>query len=301
MISPQQSDANPFTKIKARSLFFGLLILYLGFSIIYGAIASSFNTIPAPQDPIVTHVIYFFSFSGLCYYLLQKFRQLQINPQYIIGKLYPNYPWFSLVGLAIILLIFSVGAALLSFYFLSLVAPVFFESLMESVSKQNSQSSSIPIIYRCLEIINYTIVAPITEEFIFRGVLLHRLAIKWNLPLAVWGSSIIFGFFHPNPIGISMLGIVWALLYLKTRTLIIPITAHMINNTIVVLGQLLSALIVETNSISESTTNVTDSSWKMGLFLVVLSVPFLIRFIYQKFPYKNQTLPYFANQARESV
>lgn len=298
MLNRPQSDNHPFTQIKARYLFLWLLIFYLGFSVIYGVIASLFAPVANFEVPIVSHIIYFLSLLSLCCYLLRKLRQFQINPQYIMGNLYPSYPWLSLMGLTVILLLFSVGVALLSLYFLSLVAPGFSESLMESVSKPDSHSSSI--IYKCLESINYIVVAPIAEEFIFRGVLLHRLGTKWNISAGVWISSIIFGCFHPNPIGISMLGVVWALLYIQTRTLVIPIIAHMMNNTIVVLEQLLAALIVEDNGVTESATDIdiNDYSWKMGLFLVILSVPFLLRFIYQKFPSKNQSLPYFANQAR---
>ncbi len=298
MSTSLKSERAAFSNIKSRYLFAWLLLFRIGFSIVYQIVADFVPSFPNFEDPIANQILYFCSFISLCYYLLTKLRQFRLNPRYLIGKLVPNYPWWSLLRLTIILLLFSSGAAILLFYFLSLVAPDFLESMMESLSEQESQVSALPIINKCLETINYVAIAPITEEFIFRGVLLHRLATKWNLASAVWLSSIIFGLMHPNPIGISMLGVVWALLYLKTRTLVVPIVAHAMNNTIVVIGQFLATFAEENNSITESANEMSGQDWIVGLVLVAVSLPFLASFVYQRFPASNQTLPYFSNQAK---
>ena len=291
-----KSNDSTFDRTKTRYIFIALILFYLIFSFIYGVLVGFFPGIPDFEDPIVNQILYICSFGSLCYYLWKKLRQSRLNPQYLIGNKFPRYRWWSLLGLAIILLLFSVGAALLSFYALSLVAPNFMESFMESLAEQESKVSSLPTVDKCLETINYIVVAPITEEFVFRGVLLHRLATKWNIAIAIWISSIIFGLMHPNPVGISMLGVVWALLYIKTKTLIVPIVAHAINNTIVVVWQFLGTFVENNGSITEA-TEISSQDWIIGLLLVAVSLPFLIRFIYRRFPAKSQTLPYFANEA----
>lgn len=295
MSTSSASDNHGFKEIKSRYVFLWLLVFYLIFSSIYGFASQLIPNLPSFEDPIVDQVIYTLSFVSLCYYFYQKLHRSGLKPRYLIGKLRPSYPWWSLLRLAVILLLFSMSAALLSFYGLSLVAPDFFESFMESIAQQQSQLSVLPIIYRCWETINYVIIAPITEEFIFRGILLHRFATKWNLTVAVWVSSLLFGLMHPNPVGISLVGLAWALLYLKTKSLVVPIVAHSMNNTIVVLGELLSTLSEADSGLTESAKDITGYDWLMASLLLVISLPFVLNFIYRRFPSKNQLLPYVFN------
>ncbi|MGD1920372.1 MAG: lysostaphin resistance A-like protein [Pleurocapsa sp.] len=283
--------------IKTRYVFLWLLLFYFAFTSLYGLLQQFVTFLPGFEDPIVNQILYSCSFISLCFYLIQELRQSEINVEHIFGNLRPSYRWLPLLGWAIMFLLFSVGAALISFRGLSLVAPEFHESFMKSIAEQESRESAVPIINQCWQTVNYVAVAPITEEIIFLGTNLHRLAMKWNLPVAIWISSIIFGLLHPNPIGISAVGVAWALLYIKTRTLVVPIIAHCMNNAIVVLVEFGSAWLQHSNP-NEITNNMTGDEWIAGLLLVALSLPFIVVFIYRRFPAKDASLPYFANHSK---
>jgi len=280
-------QANPFINFKARSLFFWLIIINIAIGIISGFIVSliGFNI----QDPIMTYVFYCLGFGLLCLWALRRLGQLQIHPKYVIGNLPNNYYWLPIVGIVTVLLLFSIGAALLSFHVLSLISPSLLESLLKSISDDNSKSSSVPILYNLLEIFSLIIVAPIVEEFIFRGILLHRWASKWGLIPAILVSSLIFGCLHINPVGLSLFGIVMSLLYIKTRTLIVPMVAHALNNTVATAMQFLS------NGSNPSETIATSTNLKFAVVCLALSSPFIIGFIYKKWPRSDVALPYFAN------
>lgn len=283
---------------KTRYIFLWLLLFYFAFTSLYGLLQQFLPFFPGFEDPIVNQILYSCSFISLCFYLIQESRQSKINVKHIFGNLHPSYRWLPLFGWAIMFLLFSVGAALISFHSLSLVAPEIHESFIQSISEQESKKSAIPIINQCWQTINYVVVAPITEEFIFRGAILHRLAMKWNLPVAIWISSIIFGLLHPNPVGIAALGVAWALIYIKTRTLVVPIIAHSMNNTIVVLVEFASAWFKQNNTPNEIASNMTGDEWIAGLLLVAFSLPFIVVFIYRRFPSKDISLPYFTNAAK---
>lgn len=295
MSTASASEKLGFHKIKSRYIFLWLLLFYLIFASVYGLLSNLFPNLPGFEDPLVDQILYSCSFISLCYLFWRKFQGSGLKPRQLLGNLRPSYPWWSLLRLAVVLLLFSMSAALLSFYSLSLVAPGVFESFMESIAQQDTQGSAIPLIYRIWETVNYTIVAPITEEFIFRGVLLHRLATKWNLTAGIWLSSIIFGLMHPNPIGIAIVGAAWALLYLKTKTLVVPIVAHSMNNTIVVVGEWLSTFNQETSNVAESASDITGYDWLMAFLLLMVSLPFVLNFMYRRFPKKDQPLPYAMN------
>lgn len=288
MLNPQQNQQlalqkdNPFLKFKATYLFFFFILIYLGVVISYAFILGSFDIGFDFDDPIREYITYCLSCVGINFYLLKRLDRLQINSKNIFGKLTKGYRWLSLFGLVFMLLLFALGAGLLSFDFLWLIAPSFFESLLKSISETNSQSSSVPIFYNFLEIVTSVIVAPIAEEFVFRGVLIHAWTAKWGLRSAILLSSLMFGFLHFNPIGVSIAGIIFALLYLKTRTLFVPIVAHAMNNSIVFILPLLATLVTVDPKVSRSGTNLLNYSWQVGLFLITLSTPFIICFIYQK-------------------
>ncbi|MCJ1909985.1 CPBP family intramembrane glutamic endopeptidase [Planococcus ruber] len=74
------------------------------------------------------------------------------------------------------------------------------------------------------------ILAPIAEEFVFRGVLMHRLIASLGLWKGIGLSSLIFSAFHINILGAFLFAVVAALLYLKTGTLLVPILLHLFNN-----------------------------------------------------------------------
>ena len=80
------------------------------------------------------------------------------------------------------------------------------------------------------------IIAPIAEEYLFRGLMMRKM-LRWNISpwYAIIGSSIMFGLIHLNPAQIPgpiILGIVMAWMCYRTRSLIPGIIIHITNNTL---------------------------------------------------------------------
>jgi uncharacterized protein len=282
---------NPFVKLKSRTLFLYFILINIAVANSTGFVATLLGL--NSRDPIVTYIMYCLSFGILCLLALRQFKEFNINLQHIIGKISPGYNWLRLVGLVIAVLVFSIGSALLTFYVLSLIAPDFFNSLLKFIQDSSKRSSALPGLQTWLEVFTAIIVAPIVEEFLFRGILLHRWVTKWGRVPGILTTSILFGFLHVNPIGLSMFGVVMALLYIKTRTLIVPAIAHALNNTIAVLPMVL-------NHSNTAQSKATYSDWRIGALLIALSAPFLIRFIYKKWPNSNVLLPYWANSLKSA-
>lgn len=78
------------------------------------------------------------------------------------------------------------------------------------------------------------IIAPIAEEFVFRGLLLNRLIAALGFWNGLGLSSLIFGIFHVNFFGAFLFAVVASLLYLKTGNLLVPIMLHVANNLVAV-------------------------------------------------------------------
>ena len=80
------------------------------------------------------------------------------------------------------------------------------------------------------------IIAPIAEEYLFRGLMMRKM-LRWNISpwYAIIGSSIMFGLIHINPAqipGAIIIGIVMAWMCYRTKSLIPGIIIHITNNTL---------------------------------------------------------------------
>ncbi len=77
------------------------------------------------------------------------------------------------------------------------------------------------------------VIAPLTEEFLFRGVILRGLLGRWKPWVAVVVSSLLFGAMHLNPAQFPialMIGLVLGWVYVRTRSLGLCMLGHAINN-----------------------------------------------------------------------
>jgi membrane protease YdiL (CAAX protease family) len=75
------------------------------------------------------------------------------------------------------------------------------------------------------------ILAPAAEEIVFRGLIFGYLR-RWGLPAAVLISTALFAAFHLPTIPVTQIigGIVFALAYVSTGSLMTPIAIHMLGN-----------------------------------------------------------------------
>lgn len=84
--------------------------------------------------------------------------------------------------------------------------------------------------------------APILEELIFRKIIFGTLHKKMHFFWAAILSSLAFGVIHLDLTHLLVytgMGLVFSYLYVKTKTIIVPILVHMGMNSITVLAQLL--------------------------------------------------------------
>jgi uncharacterized protein len=142
------------------------------------------------------------------------------------------------------------------------------------------------------------------EEFIYRGIVLQKLAIEKNIIKGLMISAIAFALMHfrYDVIPLFIAGVIYALLYLKTKQLAIPVLCHFLYNLIVLVRNLHYQYFSGVDpsvkiTVAEYQQQFLDN-WELNILFIALSVPYLAYFIYKNFPrnYDIQKLPYFANQ-----
>lgn len=127
------------------------------------------------------------------------------------------------------------------------------------------------------------------EELGFRGFILHKLAKKWNVKGSILVSSILFAVIHtPDVFGSFIFAIVMCLLYIKFRTLLIPVASHILYNLFLVVYAYGSANLY---TVAGSIDKILSNNFLLSI-LSISSFCWIIFFIYKNWPNKNIILPY---------
>ncbi|MFP4150365.1 MAG: CPBP family intramembrane glutamic endopeptidase, partial [Nitriliruptoraceae bacterium] len=111
------------------------------------------------------------------------------------------------------------------------------EEPVEQQLLQDALSGGLPLL---LVVVLAVVVAPLTEEVVFRGVLFRAMADRLNLGVGLVVSSAIFSVIHievvaSQPVallGLFTVGLLLALAYHLTGNLMVPILGHAVFNAI---------------------------------------------------------------------
>lgn len=186
-----------------------------------------------PYVPGKEELVTLFIQIGLVVYVLYQskkhgfiYSEAQLNEQMTGAR------WAKYLSLATSLQLaaYASGIALLMFVFLKLESQIrdFFFMFL-----QDEQITELPIIVYVLFFINVCVLAPIWEEIFFRGILLRRFTLKWSPQKSIIISSILFGLIHVNPLNVFFaffIGCLLGYVYLKTKSIIVPILVHSFSN-----------------------------------------------------------------------
>lgn len=112
------------------------------------------------------------------------------------------------------------------------------EGFLEKLNKHLEENIKNLSTYKIPFFITAVILAPILEEFFFRGFLLKGLLNKGISPWkSIFFSSFLFGFIHMNPMQILagfFMGIFIGFVYFQTKSLLNCMLIHCINNAITI-------------------------------------------------------------------
>lgn len=264
-------DLSLFKEIKTRYLFLKMLYIIVAFIallILYKKVLG--GTLRDDNAQFCAGVITLLFFL----LILQFIRQNNITLNKLIGKTSSIKFILEIPLTWIVTSIGGIGAMLIVFFIAYTANP----NLLNSV---NSNFISKPSIYTtpftvATGFIYGVIIAPITEELTFRGILLNRFHNKYGVTKAVIYSSLIFMISHTkvNPL-LFFLGVSCSILAYKYNSLIPSILLHAVNNFIVYLRDLMTP----SNSSSTGTFNPNFGVFILGV--VLLS-------IYLLYIYKNR-------------
>jgi membrane protease YdiL (CAAX protease family) len=164
-------------------------------------------------------------------------RRVDLSFVEIFGPV-PNEPrsWILAAGLAPLLLIFAAVAVVTTLSFAQTFAPAWTAGQVKERETTDFFIARLGDVHKALLVLMVTVVAPIIEEIVFRGMLMRRWIARRGLWTGILGSSALFALLHPPDwIGSFAFSVVAGILYLWSKSLWLPILVHVLNNSAVTL------------------------------------------------------------------
>lgn len=240
-----------------------------------------------------------FAYLSVCplLWLRSKLKGSVFSFRSLIGGLPVKRHWLRWLAITVGLILFSYSSFYLLWYPLSFLVPRLVESLLLGDNTFFSDGQMLPVPVIILEIFVGVFVVPFAEELIFRGVILQRWAYKWGMRKGIFLSSLLFAFLHADVLGAFFFGVVMAVLYVKTRTLLVPMISHALNNASAYIF-MINGLWIGDSSQNVSTIDDFGSSAWIGLLVFVLILPWAIYFIVKNWHLKEEPI-LLSNQASD--
>ncbi len=260
----------PFERIRARALA-GYAVLTFIANLIITSIF--FRNKHAPYSEAAEGLLLYLFF---LLFTLGMLSRADLSYSQLFG-IFPTWRTLGRYTLWVIPLVtVSLASTYLLFFPLSFLFPEFVTAWFLELSPTTIWTSGDNyILANLLNFLAIVIVAPVVEEFFFRGILLTRWSVKWSVVSAVIVSSGIFALLHTNLIGSFCFGCVMAILYIRTKSLFISMCLHVINNLTAWIMELYGTHFDDT---TPWTVTAFQESWWIGLLTLVISIPCVFKF-----------------------
>jgi uncharacterized protein len=288
-----------FLKFKTRYILIDIILTVIVMAIIIAIISgiTGLSTTEIGKNKILQFTVEPFATIGLFWLIFRRLKKNGVRSEYLVGNIAPqNLPWIMLLIIFYGVETLQRGLIQVTTFSVNLISP----SLVASELIKNSARFSYPtdnisltIVFYTLVFISAVVLAPLTEEFLFRGIFLHRFSNKWGITAGIIISSLLFGLVHANlaAIGFGISFIFVSLTYIKFQSMWVPIAYHAMHNAIWFISKIVTEI-----SGADSTDITLKSLW-FGLLHISFALPILFYFL--KCPNSVELLPYNVNSQQK--
>lgn len=230
-------------------------------------------------------------YAALLTWILWVCSRSGVGLRQLVGRAPAGYNWLVMPGLLVVAMAFSIGSWFVFAYALSVFSPGILEFLLTTMEVPAQQSAA----YQVGMFTVVVIMAPVLEEILFRGALLNRWGYRLGMGKALILTSLVFGILHANPVGITAFGLIAAILYLQTRTLIVPMVFHALNN----LGATVLGYFHESSGPIDVAAGMEEiqASGLAGVILMLATLPVIVWYVRRHWPAKDAAGPYVGEEA----
>ncbi|EJS74700.1 CPBP family intramembrane glutamic endopeptidase [Bacillus cereus] len=258
---------NPFQMMRARYflIVFALLIVVARSS--EKLLESTFHI----QNSSFINILIFYILPVA--WIFYEYRKHRVSFSVFVNKS-ETFSLVQVLYITIILCMFSYGYLILYMYSFAWITPDFIMNAL----REPIVDSTGGYVYQFIMVV---FIAPIIGEFVFRGFLLQRFAAKWGTSIAMIIVSLLFAMLHVDFLGAALFSIVLSIVYIRTKSLLMPIAIHMLNNAFVISA---SFLVSRENIMSFADfSNYTTFFPGLMIFIIGLNLVLIFLFVNRKY------------------
>ncbi|MEH7459127.1 type II CAAX endopeptidase family protein [Bacillus sp. JJ1127] len=267
---------NPFHSMRAR---YFLIVFALLICIEHNSKQLLENTFHLPISFITSLLVFYILPSTWLWY---EYRRYHVPFTSFINKR-GSFNLLQVFMITAMLCLFSYGYLILYMYSFAWITPDFImNTLYEPVIGHTGG-----YIYQFVMIV---FVAPIIGEFVFRGFLFQRFAAKWGTGKGMIGVALLFGCLHVEFLSAVVFSIVLSIVYIRSKSLLMPIGIHMLNNATVLITSFIVSKekMISFAEFSNHTTFVTG----LIIFMIGLNLVLIFLFINRRYMSKDAPIIY---------
>ena len=209
---------SPFANLRARTLITG------------GLAISTLTAIPLLGRSAGPGLFAFVTYPLLLCWAVWLARRHGVDLRRLAGPRVPPDQVIAILALIPALVALDVGTIWLVYTPISWISPESVRNWLERMERLVPTRLSGP--RELVFLAGAVLLAPVVEELFFRGLLLHRWALKWGTRRGLLATTLAFAFLHASPVNAFLLGLGFGLIYLRTGSLLLTIAAHALNNFI---------------------------------------------------------------------
>ena len=264
---------NPFQTMRARYflIVFALLILIARSS--NELLESTFHI----QNSSFINMLIFYILPII--WLFYGYRKHRVSFSLFINR-NETFNLVQVLYIAIMLCMFSYGYLILYMYSFAWITPDF---IMNALHEPIIDSTG-GYVYQFIKVV---FIAPIIGEFVFRGFLLQRFAAKWGTSIAMIAVALLFAILHVDFLGAAVFSIVLSIVYIRTKSLLMPIAIHMLNNTFV----LCASFLVSREKIMSFADFSNYTTFFPGLIIFITGLNLVLIFLFVNRKYWSKEVP----------
>jgi membrane protease YdiL (CAAX protease family) len=294
-------ENNPFSRIKVRHIFGWLLLFTIAIAFQLAIISHILGINLDNKEPFVNAILGAYLLSLSLSLFWRECRLAGIEIKYLIGKVPDRYQWLPLVRLAFASVVFLIGLFGIFYYPLSFLVPSFVEQILTEIINKSiliaASKSTSPALYYLQFALDSYVITPVFATFFLISIPLHRWAAKWGNITAIIVMCLLFGTLaYKNFTTMIISLLIYALLYVKTRSLLVVIIFTSLQSIIFTVWNLSYKIFLGDNQ-TGSTLEIFRSQIQLRVLFFALSAPWVIGFIYKNWSVLKGPLPYFANAA----
>lgn len=173
------------------------------------------------------------------------------------------------------ILLFNILMGLFSVYTIIFVVINFLPAdQLESMTKSNGLTGVTTLTGSIIGGVVAVFLAPLAEEFIFRGFLFAKFQTKLSIWASMIFSSVLFGAIHFSISSITtfIFGMCLCIIFYKTNNLAIPIVIHILNNAIVSTIDIYSKIFLPSSSDDISLTKISEQFYEIAIPCLIISI-----------------------------